>query len=201
MLRVVDGARQLTLRIETGTEGTTQLLLDGKVVQEVPKNLPSGRTSQIEFANYDDRAVGHLNGVKLFSYDYDGEALPLTSFGLRAPVRQRVQFGAEAAQVSFDRIRLDRDIYWVNAHEETFGHRMGPYKLAEDEYFVLGDNSPASSDSRSALWARPGVSRSHIVGQTFFVFWPVHVIKWLNGGDESSRPADENNEIKAAGLK
>ena len=40
---------------------------------------------------------------------------------------------------------------------------------AKDEYFVLGDNRPYSSDSRE--WGF--VPRESIIGESFFVYWPL----------------------------
>ena len=57
-----------------------------------------------------------------------------------------------------------------------------PFSLGDDEFFVLGDNSPASFDCR--LWDQPGkgndggtyregvVPRDYLVGKAFIVFWP-----------------------------
>jgi hypothetical protein len=54
--------------------------------------------------------------------------------------------------------------------------------LTDDEFFVLGDNSPASSDGR--WWVKPGIGnngkqfrvgivpREYLLGKAFVVFWP-----------------------------
>lgn len=70
--------------------------------------------------------------------------------------------------------------YAQHAQPATFA------KLAEDEYFVLGDNSPRSKDSR--LWSnerqavnRHAVPRMALVGKAFFIYWP-HGQPFLNEG-------------------
>jgi signal peptidase I len=58
-----------------------------------------------------------------------------------------------------------------------------PFTLGEDEFFVLGDNSPNSEDCR--WWTREGlankglspyrvgiVPRDYLVGKALFVYWP-----------------------------
>ena len=73
-----------------------------------------------------------------------------------------------------------------------WGTAGNPIYLREGEYFVLGDNSPASQDSR--LWTTPGqylldreeryqvgtVPADQLIGKAFFVYWPSgYRIKWL----------------------
>jgi signal peptidase I len=60
-------------------------------------------------------------------------------------------------------------------------------RLGPDEFFMMGDNSPRSKDSR--LWPnenRPGepryvVKREALVGKAFFTYWP-HGVPFLNDG-------------------
>ncbi|MEX2288112.1 MAG: signal peptidase I, partial [Planctomycetaceae bacterium] len=66
--------------------------------------------------------------------------------------------------------------------------RIYQFELGPDEFFMMGDNSPSSLDSR--LWAktnrpseehRYAVSRNALVGKAFFVYWP-HGVPLLNDG-------------------
>lgn len=53
---------------------------------------------------------------------------------------------------------------------------MSPYKVAEDEYFVLGDHRSSSNDSRA--WG--GVPKTHIYGKAVFVYWPLDKVGVLH---------------------
>jgi len=69
---------------------------------------------------------------------------------------------------------------------EKYEHVTFRFVLGPDEFFMMGDNSPRSKDSR--LWGnhrgakhRYAVPRSALVGKAFYVYWP-HGIPFLNGG-------------------
>jgi len=74
-------------------------------------------------------------------------------------------------------------------YARLYRENLGPiefHALAEGEYFVMGDNSPQSQDSR--LWPngrqainRHAVPRNAFVGKAFAIYWP-HGIPFLNGG-------------------
>lgn len=44
------------------------------------------------------------------------------------------------------------------------------YQMGDDQFFPLGDNSPASSDAR--YWREPFVDRRLLVGRAIFIYWP-----------------------------
>lgn len=45
-----------------------------------------------------------------------------------------------------------------------------PTEIGEDQYFVMGDNRPRSSDSRSLLGT---IDREQIIGRAFVLVWPL----------------------------
>ncbi len=60
------------------------------------------------------------------------------------------------------------------------------FEMNEDEFFMMGDNSPSSKDSR--LWEntrravhRYAVPRKALVGKAFFIYWP-HGVPFMNDG-------------------
>jgi signal peptidase I len=73
---------------------------------------------------------------------------------------------------SLDGFYVDESLY-LSAAVLTFGDT--DVTLTEDQYFVLGDNRPASLDSR-----RIGpISKESIVGRAFFRGWPINRIELL----------------------
>lgn len=99
----------------------------------------------------------------------------------------------EAAILGYGTLRLShiglfRDIYYMNTDVSNprrpilQGGPDNPVVLGEDEFFVCGDNSPYSLDSR--WWNKPGLGNrgrsfnqgvvpgEYLVGKAFFVHWP-----------------------------
>jgi signal peptidase I len=80
---------------------------------------------------------------------------------------------------------LSEPAAWYDEYES----QMEPVVFAplkSDEFFMMGDNSPRSKDSR--LWSnmrrtenRHAVERKALVGKAFFIYWP-HGIPFLNDG-------------------
>jgi signal peptidase I len=90
-----------------------------------------------------------------------------------------------------------RPAEWFHEYESHLASRQnGPgqryegilfeFTMGPDEFFMMGDNSPRSKDSR--LWGNTrhaahnyAVPRDALVGKAFFIYWP-HGIPFLNDG-------------------
>lgn len=78
----------------------------------------------------------------------------------KQPVEAPVRLSVLNADVDFQDMRLYRDTHYqsVGRHGIKTPCRLGP-----DEFFVLGDNSAVSDDSR--MWPEPGVKQSALIGR------------------------------------
>lgn len=79
-----------------------------------------------------------------------------------------VRIGVLNGTVRVDSLRLYRDVHYT---AEAGQHATrDPLKLGDDEFFMLGDNSPVSLDSRS--WPDPVVPRHLLIGKPLVVHLP-----------------------------
>ena len=142
--------------------------------------LTAGKPTLIEFANVDHRLFFRVGNEKL---TYDLGRAP-DDAGQREPgIEPEVKiFGA--GKIKLSHVTIFRDVYYtaIGNPGPTRATEDNPLALREDEFFVLGDNSPISADGR--VWHRPGmgnngrsyrkgiVPREYLVGKAILVFWP-----------------------------
>ena len=72
--------------------------------------------------------------------------------------------------------------YWSSARTARSKVSPGPTTLGAKEYFVLGDNSGNSQDSRK--WPSPGVPEADFIGKPFLVHQPLRLARVTVGGRE-----------------
>ena len=129
--------------------------------------------SLVEASVMDRRLTVAVDGQLLFDpLDYDD---PSTGLG---PGSNPIGFGARGGEVALSNIRVFRDIYYTGNLAFTPRRAFGvdhPYTLGDDEYFVLGDNSAVSNDSR--FWPEsPVVPGELFLGKPFLVHLPGQVV-------------------------
>jgi signal peptidase I len=151
-----------------------------------PQDAP--RFATLEVSVVDHRLTVALDDELLFTpYDYDdpsfGPAAYMSPLGLGVLGTGRVEVSG---------LRIGRDIYYTDALAQAPRRPSGveePYTLRQGEFFVLGDNSPVSNDSR--FWpGRPVVRREAFLGKPFLVHLPSRAIPLEVFGRELYRIPD-----------
>jgi hypothetical protein len=80
--------------------------------------------------------------------------------------------GTSSGEVVIEQLRMFRDVFYTPPRGRSGESRQAEYEVAADSYFVQGDNSPVSSDSR--VWLDSCVPHSLLVGKPFLVHLPSH---------------------------
>jgi type IV secretory pathway protease TraF len=140
--------------------------------KEVP--LQAGAWTHVRCSNVDNHLAFEIAGADgpiCAAYDENGfeEGDPLKEGKTFAP---RVRFGGEGGLFGFRSLRVLRDLYYTG--RGTHGVSQ-PADLGPDEYFVLGDNSASSRDSRE--WGP--IHGARILGRPVWVVWPLSRIRRL----------------------
>jgi signal peptidase I len=166
-LAVTDGRDRVTAELAVG-EGDS-LLRDGRTTLRTVSgfHLTAGRSYHLELAFVDRRATLAVDGR------CPCEPVDLEPADDRPPVTRPARVGCRGVAVQVRNFRLFRDVHYTAAGRN--GVRR-PARLGAGQYFVLGDNSPSSDDSR--YWRDPAVSESHFLGRPFLVHLPNRVTTW-----------------------
>jgi hypothetical protein len=139
--------------------------------------LPIGIPVQVELANVDHKIILKVNGRRIFKPTGQGQLNEDDDFSYESAIplenvknRSFAEIDVLDATMVIHRLQINRDIYYTIPQQPegvkaAEGH---PYTLKADEFFVLGDNSPRSSDSR--YWGP--VPRANILGKAHVIYWP-----------------------------
>ena len=68
-----------------------------------------------------------------------------------------------------------KKIYYYNKPDTPYGEEGKVIEVPADSFFVLGDNSASSRDSR--YWGF--VPKKYLLGKAFLIYWPLMRIRLL----------------------
>ncbi len=137
----------------------------------------------VKFANVDHQLIFQFGSEKL---TYDLGCGSQDAGRIREDLSPRLEI-LGSGKLTLSHVAVYRDICYTMskyANGAENGRAIDkPFTLGEDEFFVLGDNSPNSEDCR--WWTREGlankglspyrvgiVPRDYLVGKALFVYWP-----------------------------
>jgi signal peptidase I len=137
----------------------------------------------VQFANVDHQLIFQYGSTK-FTHDLGSGLEDAGRIG--TDIQPRVEISG-SGKLTLSHVAVFRDIHYTTskyANGPENGRAIDrPFTLEQDEYFVLGDNSPNSEDCR--WWTREGlankglsqyrvgiVPRDYLVGKALFVYWP-----------------------------
>jgi signal peptidase I len=179
-VRIDHGTDHFLLTLPVDARGQPEITRNGRLLELA--NVRGGLTSstadspkftRLEASAIDRRLSVALDGVPLFDpIDYEGSTSP--GFGSQS---SPIALGVLGGSMELRRVRIYRDLYYTG--NMAFGPRRlfgvdSVYMLGPDEFFVLGDNSPVSNDSR--FWEKtPVVRGEHFLGKPFLVHLPGQV--------------------------
>jgi signal peptidase I len=186
-LEVVAGAGVFALRLTDGTDSVrADLPINHDPASVAPirvtrddsndtvdgvTGLTPGRTYRVEFALVDRRVSLAIDGKEVVA-SLDLPFDPPTR-ARRGGMSRPLQIGVQGASVVVRNLRLFRDIHYLSVGKAGDGWQLG-----KDEYFVLGDNTSNSHDSR--LWMLdgspvPGVPEADFIGKPFLIHQPLRL--------------------------
>ena len=179
------------LTLERGTLDGSDRESWGQTTVELPE-----RPVRLALGHADYQVVVELDGKRLLTstaeqYPVAAEQARANSEKNTAPI---LQIAAERIDADFAHLLVERDVYYTSGNLRdgmtapgtgTQGH---PIAIRDDAYFVCGDNSPGSHDSRAwsestlgphlrqaysnGVYELGTVPVNQMIGQAVFVYWP-----------------------------
>ncbi len=173
MIRITDGVEEFLVRLDP-SGNRYEVLQDDRPIPApaaIGKLPPWHHALWVEVSVFDRQFILAFGGRPVFTWWYD------PSKRAAEPTSRPVAIGSKGLEVAIRDLRLYRDVYYTRpmAPQGRWG-LDNPVHLAADQYYVLGDNSPVSQDSR--VWAEgPAVDAKLLLGKPFLVHFPPRLVR------------------------
>lgn len=182
VFELVKGGRTFQARIDIAS-GDVRLIIPGlEAYQPTAKQAIDGAgTYEIRFANVDeklwlfvDEEVVEFDAPTTYESlgNYEPVTDPQPPFG--ATDLSPAGIASNGADVRVSHLRIKRDVFYTRGEQDD---AIDEITLAdkdndeEDQFFMLGDNSPASKDGR--MWGPVDyVERRLLIGKAVYIYWP-----------------------------
>ena len=192
VFKLLEGGHVLSCDFDLAT-GTATLSVNGGQGQFLDAHGKSSGTTRststkvqhpgkyrILFANCDDQLVLWING-KVVAFDAPTTYAPLNNNQPTPSDHWPIAIGAQGTKLAVSTLRVYRDVFYIATDFDRIGRSIQnipdgvTFSMSNDQFFVLGDNSPASKDSR--LWRDVSsdpywVDRNLLIGKALFIYWP-----------------------------
>lgn len=204
--RVALSKRDDVFFMTLSADGTIVLSRDGEqssivLARSKVAALTPGEPVRLEVRNVDYRVSAWVNGDEVLHTDPEAYKPPIDALladedrAARRSPGATVMVAASQLAGELRHVVIDRDVHYRSPQINGSRNRAwdsqpgwatarNPVRLRDGEYFVLGDNSPASEDGR--LWSYYGdhlklrgedyqigtVPADQMIGKAFFVYWP-----------------------------
>jgi len=173
--------------------------------------ITPGKAVEVSFENLDYRLALSVGGEEVLASSSDPDSPAYYAPNVRSlrVMRKELQampprIYAQGGDLELTHLVVERDEYYYHDPRQAaigtlpwaprggWASKESPILLRGHEYFMLGDNTSASKDSR--LWDVVGphlhdrgeefqlgtVPRDQLIGKAFFVYWPSgHRLEWL----------------------
>jgi signal peptidase I len=171
VLRATDGGDEFRVRIDPN-QRRYEVSRNGRLVAGAAGEfLPSSGSMTLEMSLFDQQLLLAFDGRPVVTLPYG------PSPGRQQSCRPLAIGSRGGLGMEIRDLRVYRDVYYT--HPIGSDGRWGlddPVRLAADQYFVLGDNSAISEDSRT--WPEgPAVDAKFLVGKPLVVHFPARLVE------------------------
>ena len=161
-LHIIEDDNRYTAVIGFGAGDTpTMLLANDEVLATDPLGCDPAAPHRIVFTNVDGQLTLDVDGQRLF----EQEVVITLAEVEGVASRSGVALGCKGSPARFSQVRLYRDLYYVVPASATDLR----WQIPERNYYVLGDNTRKSSDSR--IWGT--FPEELLIGSACVVWWPL----------------------------